>query len=325
MPAADVSRAGLKAGGSDPLELFLTKFTGEVLSKFNVACKFQGKNYTRSIAEGKAARFDVMGGAKSRYRTIGENLAESAQQVAADQFTIALDGMLIAHALVDEFDDLLNHYDVRSKYAEKLALALAERYDRNIAVCGLKAARASSRIPGGDGGTVLAVTNGSTDANALVNGIYQACQVLDEKNVAETGRWIFVRPSIYYMLAQNLDLINTLYGGTGSVKEGEVIKIAGFTLVKTNHLPNTAAAAQTDEIAKYVIEAENTVALCMNEEAVGTVKRMSLTSSADWLPEYKSWLLSAEYLMGHDYLRPECAVEIQNAVNSGGGGGSGDE
>jgi hypothetical protein len=307
MPDADLSRLGLRVGGADELDLFLVKFTGEVMSRFKTQTKFLGKNTVRTITEGKAARFDAMGGAVGRYRNIGEDLMESAQQIDADEFTIALDKPFIAHVAVDEYDELLNHYEVRGKYATELALALALNYDRNIAACGIKAARAAARMPGGHGGSVLTITDGDIDVKALVEGIYAAAQTLDEKNVPDVGRNLFIRPSTYYRLAQNYDLINTLYGGTGSVREGDVIKIAGITLVKTNTLPVTNI---TTDIAKYNVDASKTLGLVMTNEAVGTVQRQNVTTSADWIPNHRSILLTAQYLMGHDYLRPECAVEL---------------
>ena len=307
MPNADVNRLGLRDGGSDNDELFLIKFTGEILSAFDTACKFKDKNYTRTITEGKSARFDALGGATARYRSVGENLAESGNHIPADEFTIALDGMLISHVLVDEYDEMRNHYEIRGRFARKLGESLAQRYDKNIAAMGLKAARSPARIPGGDGGTTITNALFATDTKALAEGFYAAAQVLDEKNVPEEGRWGFVRPGVYYRLAQNFELLNSLFGGTGSIREGDIMKIAGITLVKTNNLPN---AVITDDLPKYNGDFSNTVALVMTDEAVGTVKRMELTATADWLPEYKSTLMTAQYLMGHDYLRPECAVEL---------------
>lgn len=310
MSKADVNRLGLRSGGANVDDLFLVKVTGEVLSAFDNACMFQDKNYTRTITDGKAARFDALGSAMARYRTAGENLAESAQKIDADEFTISLDGMLISHVMVDEWDEFRNHYEVRGRFTRKLGEALAQHYDRNVAVCGVKAARAASRIPGAPGGTVITDAAFATSGEALAKGFYAAAQTLDEKSVPEGGRWGFVRPSEYYLLAQNLNLINNLYGGTGSVKEGDVVKIAGITLVKSNNLPNTVI---TNDIDKYNGDFSKTVALIMTDEAVGTVKRLDLTTTADWLPEYKSTLLTCQYLMGHDFLRPECAVELAKA------------
>jgi hypothetical protein len=319
MPNADLSRLGLKQGGTDVSELFLTKFSGEVMSAFETLCKFKNVGYVRTITEGKEARFDVLGEATARYRTAGENLAESGQQIAADMFTIALDGPLVANVMVDEWDEFLNHYEVRGRFAHKLGYSLAKRYDRNVATCGIFAARATARIPGGYGGTVIDDPLFATDAKELARGIYDAAETMDNKDVPEEGRLCFVRPNAYYRLAQNLDLINTLFGGSGSVREGEIVKIAGMTLVKTNTLPNGVIA---DDLPKYNGDFTNTVALIITNEAVGTVKRINLITAADWLPEYRSTLLVAEYLVGHDYFRPECAVELTAVPAAGGGGGN---
>ncbi|MCC8116666.1 MAG: phage capsid protein [Planctomycetes bacterium] len=307
MPNADLNRLGLRHGGTEVDELFLTKFTSEVMSAFQTSCKFKDIGYTRTITEGKSARFDVLGEATARYRTAGEHHAESCQHIASDAFEIKLDGPLIANVMVDEWDEFLNHYDVRGRFAQKLGYSLAKRYDRNVATCGIKAARSSARIPGGYGGSVITDPTFATDAKELAGGIYEAAEILDDKDVPEEGRWCFVRPNAYYRLAQNLDLINNLYGGSGSVREGEIIKVAGITLVKTNTLPNSVI---DNDLDKCNGDFTKTVALVMTNEAVGTVKRVSMLTAADWLPEYRSTLLVSEYLVGHDYFRPECAVEL---------------
>lgn len=307
MPNADLSRLGLRQGGTDADELFITKITGEVMTAYETNCKFKDFGYVRTITEGKSARFDVLGEATARYRTAGENLAESGQQIAADAFTIDIDGPLIANAMVDEWDEYRNHYEVRSHYNTTLGKALALRYDRNVATCGILAARAAARIPGGQGGSVIADPLFATDAKELAAGFYDAAEVLDNKNVPEEGRFGFVRPNAYYRLAQNLDLINNLFGGSGSVREGEIIKVAGITLVKTNTLPNSVI---TTDLPKYNGDFSKTIGLIMTSDAIGTVKRVDMLVATDWLPEYRSTLLFAEYMVGHDYFRPECAVEL---------------
>lgn len=311
MPTADLSHVGLRHGNADVNELFLTKVTGEVQVAFEMECVFKDFGYIRTITEGKEARFDVLGKAAARQRVKGENLMENGQQIPADEFRIPLDPPMIAPVIVDDIDLLLNHYEVRGKYTNQLGLALAINYDTDKAACLIRAARASARIPGGDGGTVLTNAAYATDPAKLAEGLYEAKAEMNKKNVSKQGRKCFVGPDVYNMLAQNLNLINNLYGGTGSVKEGDIIRVAGFQLVETNNLPNTNIT--NNPVSRYNVDATNTIAVCATDEAVGTVSRVNMVVTADRIPHYKSWLLTAEYMVGHDYFRPECAVELAKA------------
>lgn len=310
MPNAVLSHVGLRPDGTDVNEGFLTVFTGEVQVAYEMECVFRNFGYIRTITEGKEGRFDVLGKATARYRVKGENLMESGQQIPVDHFTIYLDDPLLSSVSVDEIDDFLNHWEIRGRFAHQLGLALAAKYDRNKAACLIRGARSPARIPGGDGGTVLTNAAYATDAAKLAEGLYDAARVLNEKNVPKIGRKVFMLPEYYSMLAQNLNLINNLYGGTGSVKEGEIIKVAGLTLVESNNMPDSNI---TTDKPRYNGDFSKTVAVVATDEAVGTLSRVDMLTTADWIPHYKSHLLTAEYLVGHDYFRPECSVELASA------------
>lgn len=304
----DLSRLGARKLGADELELFLIKWTGEIFSRFPTLCKFYDKSYTKHIDHGKAARFDALGEAEAKYFNVGvDDLTEGGNKIPADEFTIALDGPLIAWALVAEVDELMNHYSERDRYTSKLTTALAKRFDQNVAATGILAARHAARIPGGFGGSVITHANMDTDTDALVDGIFAGAERLDDKDVPEYGRWFFCRPSVYYRLVKHDKVIHRDYDGAGSISKGTVHELAGIQIVKTNHIPNSVI---TTDKAKYNGDFSKTVGLIMTDEAVGTVKRQDLTTEAEWKIEKQSYLMLAKFLLGHGVLRPECAVEI---------------
>lgn len=306
---ADLSRLGSRKLSADALELFLEKWSGEVFSRFKTVCKFWNKNYTKHIDHGKAARFDALGEAVAEYFTPGvDNLTKNGNKIAADSFLITLDGVLIAHTMVAELDELMNHYDERSRYADKLAEALAQRYDKNVAATGILAARHGPRIPGGYGGSVVSHADMATDTSALVEAFFMAAERMDDKDIPETvKRWGFVKPAEYYRLVQHDKVIHRDFDGAGSFSKGVVHELAGIEIVKTNNLPK---AAITTDKEKYNGDFSKTVALVMTDEAVGTVKRMDLTTESEWKIEHQAHLMLAKFALGHGILRPECAVEI---------------
>ena len=327
----DLSRLGIRnLGGGDELELFLIKWSGEIFSRFPTVCKFFDKSYTKHITEGKAARFDAVGEAVAKYFTVGQdNLLQGGNAIAHDEFTIALDGPLISWVLVPEVDELMNHYNERARYTDKIAAALARQFDQNVAATGILAARSPARIPDGFGGSVITGVNMAYDTDVLVQAAFTAAERLDDKDVPADGRWLFLRPAAYYRLVQHDKVIHRDFndGTNGSIAKGTVHEVAGLQIVKTNHLPNSVI---TTDKAKYNGDFTNTVGLVMTDEAVGTVKRQDLTTEAEWKIEVQSHLMLAKFLLGHGVLRPECAVELVHEEpepepeppSQGGGSGS---
>lgn len=303
----NVSRLGLKFGNTDDMELFHDIFSGEVLSKFDMQCKFKDFNYTRKIDHGKSATFAALGEAEADYHSTNEDLLQNVSIIPVDEFIIHVDGKLISRTVVDEVDELMNHFETRNKFAEKLVAKLVQRRDSNVAATGILAARHGPRIPNGVGGSIVAHADMKTDTEALVDGIFMAAERLDDKDVTPNGRGLFVRPSEYYRLIKHKDCINHDIDGNGSISKGTIHELAGFTIIKTNNLPNKNV---TTDKAKYNGDFSKTVALAMTEEAVGTVELMGLRTSLDFIPERDTHLLKAKFVIGHGVLRPECAVEI---------------
>jgi hypothetical protein len=71
------SRVGLVEGQSDNNELFLKKFSGEILQTFEESNIFKPLHTIRTIDSGKSAQFPVTGIATAAYHTPGENIAEA--------------------------------------------------------------------------------------------------------------------------------------------------------------------------------------------------------------------------------------------------------
>ena len=220
-----------------------------------------------------------------------------------------------------------NYFDLKGQVAivtgcsgglgVQMAKALANTEDKQLLQVGVLAARAGATVQGRAGGTVLkAGANVKTDASILAASIYTAGVEMDEKNVDEEGRYCFVRPLQYAMLAQYEDIKNHDIG-SGSYSEGTTGKLNGIQIIKTNHLPNTnieqsADAAKANNV--YYGDFTNTAALVMTKQAIGTVSRQGLIVEPKWILERLSHLLTARILQGHGILRPECAVEISAAA-----------
>ena len=321
MANAVVSRLGQIDSTGDDKALFLKVFSGEVLTAFaenNVALE---RSQVRTISSGKTAQFPVFGKGGAGYHTPGTEIVGS--QVPHNEKLISIDDLLIADRFIANIDEAMNHYDVRAPYSRDVGRALAQAMDVNILRTGILNARLGPAVSGGFGGTRIVSANSGTVAADLIAAAFAAAQAMDEKDVPDTDRYIFLRPQQYYLLVNSgHPLINRDFTpDNGSVGEGMVYKVAGFTIVKTNNLPNNNVGA-TETVggitravpAAYRGNFTTTRALCMHKTAVGTVKLMDLSTEMQYDIRRQGDLIVAKYACGHGSLRPEAAVEIATAA-----------
>lgn len=309
-------------------------FAGEVLATFQEANKFMPLQTTRTISSGKSASFPILGTAAANWHTPGESVitdsdvggANYLSKIKASEREIFIDDCLVSSVLIDDLDALKNHYDHRSEYSSAIGRALALEADKHILSTILAACGASANIPGitAVGGNV-SVADMDTSKSVLVSGAFSAAEILDGNDVPKEDRYMAVRPSHYYLLAQDTTLVNRDYGGANGVySDGTVLKVAGFTIVETNNMPsdttNDSAVADSGAMNDphggdgigYNADWRNVEALCFHKSAVGTVKMADLQVMSEYQVERLANLLLARYAMGHSYLRPEAAVVLKD-------------
>jgi len=354
----DPSRVGLRGAGAgltagtDNNELFLKKFSGEILQSFEESNIFKPLHTIRTIESGKSAQFPVTGIATANYHTPGENIAEEGgasskylSDIKKTERVITIDDMLVASTFLANIDDMKNHYDIRSVYANELGKALAKRFDEALAKVFIAAARSDANLTGRPAGGVLDVSanvmgdgadsgddvdNTDPTGAELVAALFTAAQKLDENDVPSDGRFCVLRPQEYYKLitggagalAISTSAVNKDVGGLGSIASGSIPQVAGITLYKSNHIPSTDlsgvatgdGAALNDPFGAgngYNANFTNTLGIVSHSAAVGTVKLLDLATESEYQIERQGTLFVAKYAMGHGILRPECAIELQ--------------
>lgn len=310
-PDQVVSRPGQVNAAGDADALFLKLFGGEVLTAFSETNVAQDKTVTRTISNGKSAQFPATWKATASYHTPGTYIL--GQTIKSNERVIVIDDLLIAPVFIASIDEAKSHYDFRSEYTRQCGAALARQMDKNILQVSLLAARASATVTGGNGGTQLTNSTALTDADSLIDSAFAAAQAMDEKDVPEGDRYLFVKPAQYNLLCNGSSkLINSDYGnaGNGSTSSGKVFSVAGLQIVKTNNLPqsnvNTGPAA-------YQGDFSTTAALAMHRSASGTVKLIDLAVEMSYEILLQGTPVVAKYAVGHGILRPESAVEIKTA------------
>ena len=340
------SRVGQVNSAGDVDALFLKKFSGEILQTFEESNIFKPLHTVRTIENGKSAQFPVTGIASADYHTPGENIADAGNSYLSDikkaEQVITIDKMLLASTFLSNIDDVKNHYDIRSVYANELGKALALRFDTAIAKVFIAAARSSAVITGGKTGGQLDVANNDFSAgdvagtpaavtgSELITALFTAAQKLDENDIPSDGRFAVLRPSEYYKLitggsgavAINTSAANKDVGGSGSLASGSIAQVAGINIFKSTHIPSTDLSAVTTgdgaasndvfggDGAGYNGDFRNSLGIVGHSAAVGTVKLLDLATESEYQIERQGTLFVAKYAMGHGILRPECAIEL---------------
>ena len=318
MANATVNRTGQVNQAGDVDALFLKVYAGEVLTAFERSTITLDKHMVRTIANGKSAAFPVTGKIGAEYHVPGAELT-GLQGNQAERI-ITIDDLLVSHVFLADIDEAKTHFDVRSIYSTEMGRKLAQSMDIAVFQEHVLAARAAAAITGGNGGTELVndlfKNDGGTagaateaaKAAALAIGVFQIAQTFDEKDIPEDQRFVCFRPAEYYCLVQNKDVLNQDWGGRGSYAEGDVIKIAGVTILKSNNVPKTdTSVADT----RHGVDASKTVGIGWTPRAVGTTKLMDLSMQSEYDVRRQGTLLVARYAMGHGIIDPSCAVELK--------------
>lgn len=324
-PNFDASRLGLvnNAGGgtwAGDNALFLQVWAGEVLTAFKKATIFEPLHTVRTISQGKSASFPIVGLNSAAYHTPGNMI--TGNQVKHAESVIKVDDKLISSVFVADIDEAKNHYDVRSPYSSEMGNALAYRFDQNIAAMIAKAARTATHfntdLPGGTRIKIVAASKTAITGAQLATALFSAAQKMDENNLPEADRYCVLAPAEYYKLVQTTDVINRDWGGAGAYADGTVLKVAGITILKSNHLPTTNRTTVTGENNDYSANFTDSVALVFNKGAVGTVKLMDLKMESTGSDVHALWqgtFMVASMACGSGILRPDCAVEIYTATS----------
>lgn len=317
MAAALPIRFGdVNSAGSDVTQLFLKVYGGEVLTAFETEVVTMDKHLVRNIASGKSAQFPATWKVGAEYHTVGSEITGEISNT--NEVVITVDDMLVAPIFLANIDEAMSHYEVRSIYSTEAGRALAYTFDKNVLQCMVLAARESALISAVTGPPAVAASNGGTQltsattlyktsATDLAAGLYLAAETFDGNDIP-AERNVFLKPAQYYLLVQNVNLINRDWGGMGSYADGKIVKIADMPIIKTNHLPTTNIATG---VAKYQGDFTKTAAVCTTPYAAATVKLIDLAIESDYLVNRQGTLVVAKYAVGHDHLRPDCAVELK--------------
>jgi len=329
---ATLTQLGQSNKAGDTKALFLKLFTGEVYEAFRNATIAKGLVQNRTLRNGKEAQFIHTGRISAGYHTPGSAILGSGNPPVAET-TIAMDDLLVASAFVYDLNETLAQYDIRGPIARQIGQSLAEFYDRRIFRVLDRASGLTAAVTGEPGGFRVNLGVGKEyDAQALVDGFFEAAARLDEIAAPKDGRVAVLAPRQYYALISQVDtnILNREYGNTqGNLNSGEgLYEIAGIKIYKSNNIPflgkygsaaGTAidAAAVTGENNNYGIATDftNSCGLIFHRDAAGVVEAIGpsvQTTGADTKVIYQGDVIVGRLAYGAGAVRVACAGAFRN-------------
>ena len=329
-----VTQLGQANGAGDTQALFLKLFTGEVYEAFRNATIAKGLVMNRTLRNGKEAQFIHTGRVSAGYHTPGNAILGSGDPNVAET-TISMDDLLVASAFVDNLDEVLAQYDIRGPIARQIGQSLAEFYDRRIFRVLDQAAEATAAVTGEPGGFEVNLGVGNEyNAQALVDGFFEAAARLDEVAAPQEGRVAVLSPRQYYALISQVDtnILNRDLGNTGgSLQSGEgLYEIAGIKIYKSNNIPfleryGSAAGDQIDAAAlggennDYGIRTDftNSCGLIFHRDAAGVVEAIGpsvQTTGADTKVIYQGDVIVGRLAYGCGSVRTAVAGAFRNVA-----------
>lgn len=348
--------AALDGGGNNyasSRDLLLKQFSGEVLTHFDEMFALKDRIRVRTLNGGKSAQFPLLGQAAAEHFTPGQEII--GQPFASSEVTLTVDDFIVSSVFLNNIDEMLTHFEFRGEYSKQMAQAIALTCERTLFQMAVRDARLgdqynagvevgvgaiSTNASGAGAGLVgmnNAITkrlNGAGTATSLIDEAFTAAAYFDENNLPLEGRSLYVSPRTYYdLINQTADnrIINSDFSANGGDFANAVIyKVAGFDLVKTNHLSingtantNTGPDGRTPLNAPsggfgqdYAVDASLTLGLFMHTEGMGMVKLQDLTTESEYSVAKQGSLLVSKLLMGAGTLRPSAYYEVNNLTNA---------
>lgn len=331
-----VSRLGQTNKAGDARALFMDLFAGEVLTQFEEKNLMMPLHRVKTIKSGRSYEFPMVGTTGAKYHVPGQQIEASA--LAHSKRRVSIDELLISPVFIDRVDEAMNNFDVRAIYTKECANALANVADRNILRVAAKAAAVTSEGLATAAGlnpvtgekftdnVTLGAVGDELKGDKLVAALFKAREEFDKKDVTGTP-FVILRPEQYYSLFNTTDTSKLFYmnkdvGGVGSIATAQIPMVAGMKVYMSNHLPSTdesAGLAGSDpesavRPALYRGDFSKLVGLVLTEEAVATVKLFDLATEMEYQIERQGTLIVAKYAMGHNILRPACAIAINKVT-----------
>ena len=290
---------------------------------------------------GKSHQYIIYGNAPASGRhTPGEFF--DGNKIRNDDVVITVEDRIANSARIDIADLNVSEFEIIGNTARRLAERNANEISRNIAICGIQAARTAAVTVdsvtihnGGNrvtrdlaSGTTLAsyYPNTTTGASNFIDDVAQLAQLMDEDFVPQTDRHLFIDTYIARILRNELSIYDADLSSTPNrLNERRVPILEGFMVHVTTQLPSTTVSgtpAKYDGNYTATQAASETYGLPAALAMCGASQGMAAVGMVDYgqrnvvtFDENRDgYLCKATWHQGLGVLHPWCAGEICGRV-----------
>lgn len=154
------------------------------------------------------------------------------ETLSGAQTTLVIDQAKYFNFQVDDIDKAQQNPKVMQQAMIEAAYALRNAADQYIASRMYQGALSSALI--GDDTTPVVPTK-----NDAYEYLVDLSTKLDEHDVPEEGRWVILPPWFYGLLEKDARFTHATAAGDDVIRNGVIGRAAGFTVMKSNNVPNT--------------------------------------------------------------------------------------
>lgn len=236
---------GQADGAGDFDALFLRKFSGEVITHYTAELKLLPRIRMKTLKGGKNYTFAATGEATARLHLRGERAIDNLSNMEFGERLVKLDRPIVSEQFVDEWEEMVNHFDVRGPITEQMGQSVAQLAEQHAMRALFVGSEVSTDVAGQPLGNQQVVANVATSAADALGAIEAQILYWNQNNVPMNGRFCLVTPEVWNLLVdltdfQSVDLGN---GGNGSIRTNMVGVIKGVEIIMTTVMPNTDWAA----------------------------------------------------------------------------------
>lgn len=267
--------------------VFATLFDSEVKQAYQGMSQLRGTVRTKTGVVGSSVKFNKLGKGVAAIRIPGTDVTPMNLVYAP-----------VTATLVDwnasEYSDIFNqakvNFNDRQELAQAIAAAMGRRFDQTI-IDAMVAASAPETVTEDIGGT---------DTGLNIAKLVAAKKALDANNVPPGDRHILMHANQLADLLGTTQVTSADYNSVKALVRGELDTYLGFQF---------HTIGDRDEGGLAVVSNERPV-FAWHKSAVGLAIGIDIRTTIDWVPEKRSWLVSADFSAGAVAIDEEGLVEI---------------
>lgn len=245
LQAADNRQIGSKPTATDPHELHVAEYGGEVTGTIARKSIMEGFVNKRTIRGTSIVENFRVGESTLQKVTPGEPTPATTNQ--ASSVSVRVDTVIEARNIVPLLDDFQSSYDASAAIGQEHGKKIAKFIDQAFLIQAIKAAQMDATgLPAGwVGGSkqTLKDAASASDPAALYAGFADLFAQMEEKDVdpVDDGLIMVTRPDVFYKLLQADQLVDTtLVTSAGNEIKAKVWQAFGVPIYRSNNLPNAA-------------------------------------------------------------------------------------